>query len=51
MINDRLLRPPHIGRFPQSFPLHGPCYARETIGEIGSTWGALATALIDHLGS
>jgi hypothetical protein len=51
MTNEHLLRPPPIGRFPQSFPLHSPRYARETIGEIGSMGGALATALIGHTGS
>jgi hypothetical protein len=49
--NARLLRPPHIGRFPRSFALHSPRYARETIAEIGSIWVALATAIIGHTGS
>jgi hypothetical protein len=43
-------RPP-IGRFPQSFPLHSPHYARETIVEIGSMGVALATAIISQTGS
>ncbi len=51
MTNDHLLRPTRIGRFPQSFPLHSPCYARETIGEIGSMGVALATVFIGHIGS
>ncbi len=51
MTNARLLRPPPIGRFPRSFPLHSPRYAPETIAKIGSTGGAPATAIISHPGS
>ncbi len=51
LTNARLLRPPPIGRFPQSFPLHSPHYARETIAEIGSMEVALATAIISQTAS
>jgi hypothetical protein len=47
----RLLRPPHIGIFPRSFPSHSTRYARETIVEICSMWVALATAIISQTGS
>jgi hypothetical protein len=49
--NEHLLRPIRIGRFPRSFRLHSPRYARETIAEIGSMGIALATMLIADLGS
>ena len=49
--DDRLLRPPQLGRFLRSFPLHSPRYARETIAEIGSIWVALATAIITQADS
>ena len=47
----RLLRPPHIGIFLRSFPLHRVHYAREMIAEICSMWDALATAIISQTGS
>jgi hypothetical protein len=47
----RLLRPPHTGIFLRSFPLHSPCYARETIAETCSMRVALATAIIAQPGS
>jgi hypothetical protein len=47
----RLLRPPHIGIFLRSFPSHSTHYARETIAEICSMWGALVTAIISQTGS
>jgi hypothetical protein len=47
----RLLRPPHIGIFLRSFPLHSAHYARETIAEICSMWSALVTAPISRTGS
>jgi len=47
----RLLRAPHSGIFPRSFHLHKPHYARETIAESCSLWGALATAIIGRTGS
>jgi hypothetical protein len=49
--NARLLRPPQIGIFLRSFPLHSPRYARETIAESCSIWVALATAIITQTGS
>ena len=51
LTNDRLLRPPQIGIFLRSFPLHSPRYARETIAETCSIWVALATAIISQTGS
>jgi hypothetical protein len=47
----RLLRPPPIGIFLRSFRLHRLGYARETIAEICSMGGALATAHISQTGS
>jgi hypothetical protein len=47
----RLLRPPHIGIFLRSFHSHSAHYARETIAEICSLWGALVTAIISQTGS
>jgi hypothetical protein len=46
-----LLRPPHIGIFLRSFHSHGTHHARETIAEIYSMGGALATAIISQTGS
>jgi hypothetical protein len=51
MTNARLLRPPQIGIFLRSLPLHSPCYAREAIAESCSIWVGLATAIISHPGS
>jgi hypothetical protein len=51
LLNDRLLRPSPNGRFPRSFHLHRSRYARETIVEIGSLGVALATTLIQEIGS
>jgi hypothetical protein len=42
---------PHGGIFLRSFPLHSAHYARETIAEICSPWGALATAIMTQTGS
>ena len=47
----RLLRPPLAASFLRSFRLHSPRYARETIAEISSMWGALATAILSPTGS
>jgi hypothetical protein len=47
----RLLRPPRIGIFLRSFPFHSTHYVRETIAEICSMRGALATAIISQAGS
>jgi hypothetical protein len=47
----RLLRTPHIGIFPRSFPSHSTRYAREMIAEICSMWAALVTAPITQAGS
>ena len=47
----RLLRPPHSGIFPRSFPLHGTQHVPETIAESCSLWDALATASITRTGS
>jgi hypothetical protein len=47
----RLLRPPPIGIFLRSFPLHSYHYAPETIAEICSMGDALATAIITRAGS
>jgi len=47
----RLLRPPLSGIFLRSFPLHSTYYARETIEEICSLRGALATAIMNQTGS
>jgi hypothetical protein len=51
MTNNPLLRPPLIGSFLRSFPLHSPRYARETIAETCSMRVALATAIVGHPGS
>jgi hypothetical protein len=51
MSNMRLLRPPPIGIFQRSFRLHRLGYARETIAEICSMGGALATVHIGQSGS
>jgi hypothetical protein len=50
-MNMRLLRPPPVGIFQRSFRLHRLGYARETIAEICSTDGALATAHIHQTDS
>jgi len=50
-MNGHLLRPTRIGRFPRSFHLHSPRYARETIVESGSMGVALATMPIHEIGS
>jgi hypothetical protein len=42
---------PPSGIFRRSFPLHSIDYARETIAEICSLGGALATAIISQTGS
>jgi hypothetical protein len=47
----RLLRPPLIGIFRRSFPLHGACHAPETIAETCSMRVVLATAIISQTGS
>jgi len=47
----RLLRPPPIGIFRRSFPLHGDHHAPETIAESCSMGDALATAIISRTGS
>ena len=47
----RLLRPTLIGIFLRSFHSHSTHYARETIAEICSMWGALVTAPIGQTGS
>jgi hypothetical protein len=44
----RLLRPPHIGIFLRSFSSHSHHYAPQTIAEICSMCGGLATAIIGH---
>ena len=44
----RLLRPPQIGIFLRSFPLHSPHYARETIAESCSIWPAVTRAPRAH---
>jgi len=46
-----LLRAPPIGIFLRSFRLHRLGYARETIAEICSMGGALATVHISQTGS
>jgi hypothetical protein len=51
MSNMRLLRPPPIGIFQRSCRVHRLGYARETIAEICSMGGALATAHITQTGS
>jgi hypothetical protein len=50
-MNGHLLRPTRIGHFPQSFRLHSPRYARETIAENGSMGDGLATMPIHEIGS
>lgn len=51
LTDDRLLRPPPVGIFRRSLPLHGIHHAPETIAEICSTGVALATAIIGQPGS
>jgi hypothetical protein len=42
---------PTAASFCDRFPYIGPGYARETIAEICSLWGGLATAIMDQTGS
>ena len=51
LTNARLLRPPQLGIFLRSFPLHRVRYAPKTIAESCSIWVALATAIITQTGS
>ena len=47
----RMRRTPPAASFCDRFPYIGPRYARETIAEICSLGGALATAIMSQTGS